>query len=140
MLTTRRAAVASTAALVMGLGALPAAAQGQEGTGTGAAPTVAAATGHTVAAAAEPSAVAQAEVRRSIPWHKNVSKCARHGKKYAYKVKLNNRCKRSFTYHLEIARGPDRCVTVRRGKSKTVDWRWPGRLAKVRNGSVGGRC
>uniref|UniRef100_UPI0032EE613A hypothetical protein n=1 Tax=Streptomyces sp. HSW2009 TaxID=3142890 RepID=UPI0032EE613A len=136
MLTLRHAAVAGTAALVMGLGSAPALAQSQDGPASGAI--------STTVTADQQAASPSKEVRRSIPWKKtgrhHVPSCARHGKKYEFKVRLDNRCGRSFTYHLEIVRGPDRCVTVRPHKSKTAGWRYPGRLAKVTNGQSSGRC
>ncbi|MGW0538485.1 hypothetical protein [Streptomyces sp. NPDC003032] len=86
----------------------------------------------------------QAEPRRAIPWkkrgHGKVKKCARHGTKRDSSVTLRNKCDHSFTYHLEIKRGPDRCVTVKKHNSKVADWRWPGRLVKVTNGIATGEC
>ncbi|MBL1101995.1 hypothetical protein [Streptomyces coffeae] len=98
-----------------------------------------------VAPAARQMAPDQSEIRRRIPWktsgHGYVKECARHGKKYEFKVKLHNKCNRGvFTYHLEIVRGPDRCKTVPANATRTVKWRYPGRLAKVSNGRSTGRC
>ncbi|QKW48298.1 hypothetical protein [Streptomyces buecherae] len=92
-------------------------------------------------------ASAQAEPRARIPGKKKgrdkVRSCARHGKLDTSgtkdKITLRNRCKYSFTYHLEIERGPDRCVTVKKNKSKKTDWRWPGKLKKVTNGGANGK-
>ncbi|MFD0416633.1 hypothetical protein [Streptomyces sp. NPDC127108] len=91
---------------------------------------------------------AQTELRSSIPWKKRgsgkVRRCARHGKLntwgYTDKLTLKNRCGRKFTYHLEIKSNPDRCVSVKKRSSKKVTWNYPGKLVKVRNGRVGGRC
>ncbi|MFD6432607.1 hypothetical protein [Streptomyces venezuelae] len=133
--TMRRAAVAGTAALALGLGAVPATADGQGNARPDRAPSA--------VAAAQQKNADRSEVQRSIPWKKRgagkVKKCARHGTKYEFKVKLHNTCDRKYTYHLEIVRGPDRCKTVPKGRTRTVDWQWPGRLEKVRNGG-GGRC
>ncbi|MGW0538483.1 hypothetical protein [Streptomyces sp. NPDC003032] len=134
MLTMRRAAVASTTALVLGLGTVPAIAQSQGHPE----PDVASAQ----ALAAQQVASAQGEVLSSIPWKKrgrhHVPKCARHGKKYVFKVNLHNKCRRAFTYHLKIGWGPDQCKTVPKGAKRNVELR--GRLEKVTNGRSSGRC
>ncbi|MEU6824806.1 hypothetical protein ABZ921_29605 [Streptomyces atriruber] len=130
----RRAAIAGTAAMVVGLGAVPAIAQGHSQPDPAPA----------VASSAQQKASGQSEVLRSIPWKKSgrgaVKKCARHGTKYEYKVRLHNKCRSSYTYHLKIAWGPDRCKTVPGHSKRTVKWRYPGRLEKVTNGHSGGRC
>lgn len=126
MHSIRLTSAAGVAVLALGLATLPASATSQD----------------QARPATEAVDQQSASPKARIPWAKNVPKCARHGKLntsgWTDKLTLRNKCPYKFTYHLDISKATDKCITVKKNQAKHAQWGYPSKLRKVSKG--GGRC